>query len=327
MLKTTVVGNYPKISSDKTSPNLRNALNLKDQGKISAAQLEQIFQETIKRVIREQEEAGIDIITDGQIRWDDLLTPIAKNIPGVEIGGLIRFFDNNVYYRRPVIKSKVAFKNFSTVEQFKFAQANSKKIVKAVLPGPFTLAKLSLDEHYNNIEKLTLDLAEILNQEAQELEKAGAKYIQLDEPSLCYNPDKTDLAKKAIERTFENVKAKKILFFYFGSVKSLLPKISDFPVDVVGIDIVSRPENLEAILENNFNKELILGCIDARNTKLETEEELFALFEKVTKRIPPEKIYISPSCGLEFLPQETAVKKLKKMVEVVKNFQREWLIE
>lgn len=327
MLKTTVVGNYPKISSDKNTPNLRNALNLKDQGKITAEKLEEIFQETIKRVIKDQEDAGVDIITDGQVRWDDLVTPLAKNINGVEIGGLIRFFDNNVYYRRPIIKSQVSFKNYSTVDQFKFAQAHATKPVKAVLPGPFTLAKLSLDQHYNNIDKLTLDLAEILNQEAKELEKAGAKFIQLDEPSLCYSPDKVDLVKKAIEKAFEDISAKKILFLYFGSVKSLFPRILSAPVDVIGVDVVSKPENLNVILNNDFKQELILGVLDARNTKIETEEELFSLFEKVTQKIPPEKIYISPSCGLEFLPHEAAVKKLKAMVETVKHFQREFLFE
>lgn len=327
MLKTTVVGNYPKISSEKSAANLRNALNLRDQGKITPEKLEEIYQETIKRVIREQEEAGIDIITDGQMRWDDLVTPLAKNISGVEIGGLIRFFDNNVYYRRPIIKSKVSFKNYSTVDQFKFAQAIAQKPVKAVLPGPFTLAKLSLDQHYNNIDKLTLDLAEILNQEAQELEKAGAKYIQLDEPSLCYNPDKTDLAVKAIEKTFDRVNSKKILYFYFGSIKNLFSRILDVPVDVIGIDVVSKPENLDVVLDSDFKQELILGALDARNTKIESEDELFTLFDKVTNKIRPEKIYISPSCGLEFLPHEAAVKKLKKMTEAVKNFQREFLFE
>ncbi len=327
MLKTTVVGNYPKISSDKNAPNLRNALNLRDQGRITAEKLDEIYKDTIRRVIKEQEDAGVDIITDGQIRWDDLATPVAKNIDGIEIGGLIRFFDNNVYYRRPIIKSKVSFKNPSTVEQFKFAQANSKKPVKAVLPGPYTLAKLSLDEHYHNIDKLTLDLAEILNQEAQELERAGAKYIQLDEPSLCYSPDKVDLANKAIQKVYNNISVKKILFFYFGPVKSLLPKFLDTAVDIIGIDIVSKPENLDAILNNDFKQELILGCLDARNTKIESEQELFSLFEKVNKKIASEKIYISPCCGLEFLPHEAAQKKLQKMVEAVKNFQREFLFE
>ena len=127
MLKTTVVGNYPKITEDKSAPNLRSALNRFDQGKISGDELERVYQETIKRVIREQEETGVDLITDGQIRWDDLVTPFASNIYGLEIGGLIRFFDNNVYYRRPIIKSNLAFKDHSTVEEFSFLKQNSTK--------------------------------------------------------------------------------------------------------------------------------------------------------------------------------------------------------
>ena len=125
MLKTTVVGNYPKITEDKTQVNLRLTLNKFDQKKITLVELEKAYQETINRVIAEQEEAGLDIITDGQIRWDDLVTPFAKNIDGFKIGGLLRFFDNNVYYRRPVVKSKLSFKNYSVVEEFKFAQKNS----------------------------------------------------------------------------------------------------------------------------------------------------------------------------------------------------------
>ena len=124
-MKTTVVGNYPKIISDKNAPNLRNSLNAWEQKKISSEQLEDIYQKTIQRVLKEQSQAGIDIVTDGQIRWDDLVTPLARNISGFEMGGLIRFFNNNVYYRRPVVKSKLSFKAYSTLEQFKFAGAHS----------------------------------------------------------------------------------------------------------------------------------------------------------------------------------------------------------
>ena len=164
-------------------------------------------------------------------------------------------------------------------------------------------------------------------EEAKELEKAGAKFIQLDEPSLCYNSDKIELAMKAIEKTFENINCKKVLYLYFGNVKSLFPRILSAPVDVIGVDVVSKPENLDVILNNDFKQDLILGALDARNTKIESEEELFGLFDRVTNKIRPEKIYISPSCGLEFLPHEAAVKKLKRMVEAVKNFQREFLFE
>jgi 5-methyltetrahydropteroyltriglutamate--homocysteine methyltransferase len=320
MLKTTMVGNYPKITEDKTQANLRLALNKFDQKEITLAELEKVYQETTKRVIKEEEEAGLDILTDGQIRWDDLVTPFAKNINGFEIDGLLRFFDNNVYYRRPVVKSKLSFRNYSVVEEFKFVQKNSSLKVKPVVVGALTLAKLSLDEFYNDEEKLILELAEILHKEALRLDRENAEIIQIDEPSLYYNPDDIDLVEKSLRIITPGLKAKIALYLYFGSIKDLVPKLFDLPVDIIGIDIISKPENFRLILDYNGEKEIGLGCVDARNTKMETESELFAFFEKITQRIPSDKIYINPSCGLEFLPHADAFKKLKNMVSAVKKF-------
>jgi 5-methyltetrahydropteroyltriglutamate--homocysteine methyltransferase len=322
MLKTTVVGNYPKITEDKSAPNLRSAKSRFDQGKISEEELEEVYQQTTKRVIKEQEETGVDLVTDGQIRWDDLVTPFARNIDGFVIGGLIRFFDNNVYYRRPIVKSKLAFKDYSTVEEFTYLKQNSTKKVKAVMVGPFTFAKLSKDEYYNKIDELTLDLAFILKKEAKKLEEVGADFIQIDEPSLCFSPEKIELVRQAIKIVTDGLKAKTFLYLYFGGIKNLIPKLFDFQVNGIGIDVISKPENFNLILDSSFNKELILGCVDARNTKLEKEENLLKLFERITQKVSAERLYISPSCGLEFLPHATALVKLKRMVQAVEKFDR-----
>ena len=320
MLKTTVVGNYPKITEDKTAVNLRWARNRFDQKKITKEELEEAYQETIKRVIREQEEAGVDLITDGQIRWDDLVTPFAKNIEGSEIGGLLRFFDNNVYYRRPIIKSKISFANYSVVDEFKFARANSKREIKPVIPGAFTFAELSVDEFYHDEEKLVLDLAEILHREADKLNQEGAKIIQIDEPSLCVHPEMFKLVEESLKIIAEGINAKFALYIYFGSIRKLIPHLFDLPVDMLGVDVVSKKENLDLFLECVDEKKVGLGCVDARNTKMESQSELLALFEKVTKKISPDKLFVNPSCGLEFLPHAEAQKKLKNMVEAVKRF-------
>jgi 5-methyltetrahydropteroyltriglutamate--homocysteine methyltransferase len=320
MLKTTVVGNYPKITEDKTYVDLRQARNRFDQKKITAEELERAYQETIKRVIREQEEAGVDVITDGQIRWDDLVTPFAKNIQGCEIGGLLRFFDNNVYYRRPIIKSKLSLRDYSVVEEFNFAKANSQREVKPVIVGAFTFAQLALDEFYHDEEKLVFDLAEILHKEAEKLEEEGAKIIQIDEPSLCFHPDKLDLVKESLEIITKGLSATIALYLYFGSIKKLVPDLFDLPVDILGVDVVSKKENLDLLLEYNGRKGIGLSCVDARNTKMETESELCAIFEKITRKIPSDRIFINPSCGLEFLPHAEAQKKLKNMVQAVRKF-------
>jgi len=320
MIRTTVVGNYPKISSDKNVPNLRNSLNQFDQKKISKEKLEEVYKATILRVLKEQEDAGIDIITDGQIRWDDLVTPFAKNIEGCEINGLLRFFNNNVYYRKPVIKSRLAFKAYTTLEDYKFAKANSSKKLKVVLPGPLTWAKLSLDEYYNDLKALVTDFSQILRKEAQRLDQEGVEYIQFDEPSLCNFPQEIGLVRESLKTITSGLKAKSILFLYFGSIRDLTSELLDMPVDIIGIDLVSKPENLDVILKANVKKELILGCIDARNTKMEDEKEILKLIDKVSKNIPSDKIYISPSCGLEFLPHENALKKIKLLSSIAKQF-------
>ncbi|MGB2768844.1 MAG: methylcobamide--CoM methyltransferase [Candidatus Zixiibacteriota bacterium] len=320
MLKTTVVGSYPKITEDKSAVNLRQARNRFDQKKISAEELEKAYQYTIRRVIREQEEAGVDLITDGQIRWDDPVTPFARNIDGMEIGGLLRFFDNNVYYRRPVIKSKLSFKDYSVVNEFKFACVNSQTEIKPVIVGAFTFARLSKDEFYHDEEKLVFDLSQILYKEAEKLSQEGAKIIQIDEPSLCLHPDKLKLVRESLDIITKGIEAKFALYLYFGSIQKLVPGLFDLPVDLLGVDVVSRKENLDLLLESWREKDIGLGCVDGRNTKMESESELLALFEKVTKKIPEDRIFISPSCGLEFLPHAEAQKKLENMVEAVKKF-------
>lgn len=320
MIRTTVVGSYPKISSDKKMPNLRNALNQFEQKKISEEKLEEVYKATTLRVLKEQEDAGIDIITDGQIRWDDLLTPFAKNIKGCEINGLLRFFDNNFYYRKPVIKSGMVFREYTTLEDYKFARTNSPKSLKVVLPGSLTWAKLSLNQYYKDLESSVIDYSQILQKEVKRLDQEGIEYIQLDEPSLCFFPEEINLVKESLKIVTSGLKAKVILFLYFGSIKNLIPELFDLPVDIIGIDIVSRSENLSMVLDGGLKKELILGCLDARNTKMEDEKEILKLIERVSQRIPSEKIYISPSCGLEFLPHENVLKKLNLLSSIANRF-------
>ncbi|OGC84617.1 MAG: hypothetical protein A2W07_05910, partial [candidate division Zixibacteria bacterium RBG_16_43_9] len=225
-------------------------------------------------------------------------------------------FNNNVYYRKPVIKSRIAFKDYTTLEDYKFAKANSSKKLKVVLPGPLTWAKLSLDEYYKNLKTLVEDFSQILRKEAQRLDQEGVEYIQFDEPSLCNFPQEIGLVKESLKIITSGLKAKSILFSYFGSIKNLTPELLNLAVDIIGIDLVSKPENLDALLEADVKKEVILGCLDARNTKMEDEKEIFKLIEKVAKKIPPEKIYVSPSCGLEFLPHENALKKIKLLSSI-----------
>lgn len=162
-------------------------------------------------------------------------------------------------------------------------------------------------------------LASILRNEVLSLQDAGAQYIQIDEPYLTWAPEGLPLAHRALSEMLDGIRAKKILCLYFGSIKPLVPALYDLPVDIFAVDTVSKPENFELLLQAPPNKGIVAGCLDARNIKLEPKAELLAIYKKLMSQNRPE-VFVSPSCGLEFLPHSDAVAKLKWMVKTVKEF-------
>jgi len=264
-------------------------------------------------------EAGLDLVTDGQVRWDDEITYFARRLTGISIDGLERFFDNNTYYRQPVIEGTLAWGGPVTVGDYRFAAGHSPKPVKAVLTGPYTLARLSLDQHYGSLEKLALAYAEALNAEARALQEAGAPLVQLNEPALLKHKSDLALFERACRRALEGVTAEKALYFYFGDVEGLYPQLLDLPVDTLGLDFVSGPCNWDLIDKAPFPKKLGLGIVDARNTKMETPEAVAAAVQRALKVAPPERLYVNPNCGLEFLPREVAQAKLARMVQGIRQ--------
>ena len=244
---TTVVGNYPKIPNRPRPARLRNAINRFDRGEMSAEELRAVEDDVTREVIDEQVEAGLDLITDGQIRWEDEQTYVARRLDGVSINGLIRFFDSNTYFREPVVEGPLAWTGPITVADYRFAAEYSPRPVKAVLPGPYTLARLSRDEHYRSLEKCVMAYAEALNQEALALQEAGAAFIQLNEPAILKHKTDLPLFQRAIERTLEGVTAERALYLYFGDVDGLYPQVLDLPIDVLGLDFVTGARNPEVL--------------------------------------------------------------------------------
>ena len=319
-IKTTVVGSYPKPPEEGKPFVVRKTLHALERGEATVEDLVAAQDDLVREIIAEQEAAGIDLVTDGQARWDDILTPFARNISGFEIGGLIRYFDNNVYYRRPICTGPIEWGGPSSVDQYSFAASVATKPIKAVIPGPVTFARMSLDEHYGTHEDFVLAIARVLAQEAFELEAAGAGVIQIDEPALLDAPEDLDLASSALGIvTGELEKAETTLATYFGDAKRLGPQIFDLPVDGIGFDFVSGPGNREIAKEIPPEKNMQAGIVDARNTKLESVEELIKEIEVLVDLVGVERLRIAPSCGLEFLPREKARAKLERLSAAAKK--------
>jgi len=317
---TTVVGNYPKVAEGAYSTKLIGAITTWQRKELSEAQLEATHQEITKAVIREQEDAGLDLVTDGQIRWEDLVTPIARALDGFEINGLSRWFNNNVYYRRPILHKAPVRKGPILVDQYRFASRCARKPVKAVLPGPYTFAVVSENRHYKTLRPFVMKLAEILNAEAKALAEAGAPLVQFDEPAVGFGKSDVKLAVEALGVATKGVRAKTAVYTYFGSPNGALEALLRTRVDVIGVDVVSDPRTLAFLKRTKIMKELALGCLDARNTKLETVRELHDLFRMVTKRVPSDRLYVNPNCGLEFLPHAQALAKVQRLVQAVRSY-------
>lgn len=320
MVYTTVVGTYPRIGDAFEEQSLRRAIARFDKGEIDASELNQAARDVVKAVLREQNAAGIDVVTDGQITWYDSQSHIARTLASVEINGLVRYFDTNTYYRQPVVRDEVAWKGPILVDEWKFAQATSKAPVKAVLTGPLTLAALALDKHYGKRRALALDFAAALAEETAALAHAGAKHIQIDEPILCRHPEELPLAVEALER----IRARKgsavlTLFTYFGEVAKIYEDLLDAPADFIGLDLVQGAATWSAIAKHGSDKPLVLGLIDARNTKKEEPDAVAKNVLELKGKVDLKTSYLSPSNGLEFLPRDRAREKLHTLTAVAKK--------
>lgn len=319
-IRTTVVGAYPKPPEEGGTFTVRKTLHAIEKGEATPEDLQAAREALVREVVGEQEAAGIEIVTDGHVHWDDVVTPFARHMSGFEIGGLIRFFDNNVYYRRPVCTGPVEWRGPSSVDQWRYASSVASVPVKAVVPGPVTFARLSVDEHYGDHARFVTAVARVLAQEVAELVAAGARHVQVDEPALLDAPEDLDLARTGLEQIVsEAAGAEVTLATYFGDAKRLGADLFTLPADVFGLDLVSGPEARDLVAELPAGKKLQAGVVDARNTKLEDLDALAVEIGTLAEQVGKENLRVAPSAGLEFLPREKARAKLTRLVEAAEK--------
>jgi 5-methyltetrahydropteroyltriglutamate--homocysteine methyltransferase len=323
----TVVGSYPKPPHEGGDFTLRKTLQALDRGEVREDAVRAAQDVLAREVIEDQIAAGIEMVTDGQVRWDDGQTRFADGLEGFSVGGLIRYFDNNTYYRQPVVKGPVSRRGPIVVEEFVFAQSVSAVPVKAVLTGPYTLAALSRDEHYGAIGTLVRDLAAALNEEARDLVEAGATVVQFDEPSLArvpgHPPGDLGIFGEASAVLLDGVDATTVLQTYFGDIAEHGLDFFSLPFDAFGVDLVAGPANFEAIHEFPSDKVLSAGIVDARNTKQEQVDSLVETIRDLSEAADLDRLWITPSAGLEFLPRESAEEKCRLLADAAARFREE----
>jgi 5-methyltetrahydropteroyltriglutamate--homocysteine methyltransferase len=316
----TVIGSYPKPPHEGGEFRLRKALQAMDRGEAGDDDVRAAQDGLVREVIDEQVAAGVDLVTDGQVRWDDALTRFADGLENVSVSGLLRYFDNNTYFRQPVVKGPIERTGPVLVEEFRFAASVSPVPVKAVLPGPYTFAALSRDESGGGPHDLLARLAAVLNAEARDLAAAGATVIQFDEPALARVPGQPpgDLDRFAAVagRLLDGVEATTVLATYFGDVAPLGPGLFRLPFDVFGLDLVAGPSGADLLSALPEGRGLQAGVVDARNTRLEDAGRVAGLVRDLERRAHAERVWLAPSCGLEYLPRDAAERKLRLLKEV-----------
>ncbi len=315
MVRTTVVGSYPRIGDSHGEQVLRRAIARFDQGRATEADVRDAEREVTRAVLREQADAGVGVVTDGQVAWYDSQSHIAGRLDGVEVGGLLRYFDTNTYYRQPTVTGPVRWKAPVLLEEWQYAQDASRAPVKAVLTGPVTLARLALDRHYGKLRALAVDFAQALAEEVAGFRSAGARHIQVDEPVLTRHPEDLSLVAETLDAlAIRKGPAELTLATYFGDVAGIYRNLLELPADVVGLDLAQGAKTWGPLSKHGSEKPLALGIVDARNTRLEDPKALAARVSALRDSVDLERSYLSPSNGLEFLPRDTARRKLSVLV-------------
>jgi 5-methyltetrahydropteroyltriglutamate--homocysteine methyltransferase len=304
---------YPRVGDKPGQQRLRRALAARERAEIDAAEFAAIERAAIDESIHEQEHAGLDIVTDGQIRWYDPISHVMGAFDGVRINGLLRYFDTNFYFRQPVVQAALQRRRPIAGEDFRLATLAARVAVKPVLPGPYTLARLSVIESgaYASVAALAHALSESLAAEVAELARAGARVIQLEEPAILAHPEDIRLLREILEPLWlARGAAQLVVATYFGDAEPLYAQLNSLPADVLALDFTYSPRLAETIAGVGASKILALGLVDGRNSRLEQPQAIAEQVDTLLRHYTLDAVHLLPSCGLEYLPRERARAKL-----------------
>jgi 5-methyltetrahydropteroyltriglutamate--homocysteine methyltransferase len=324
LLATTVVGSYPQPDwlvdrslLAKGVPRVRQ----RDIWRIPEPFLEQAQDDATILAIQKLERAGIDIITDGEIRRESYSNRFATALDGVDVDhpGVIRDRNGNET-RVPRVVGRITRKRPVELRDMEFLRRHTEKTAKITLPGPFTLAQQAQNEAYPDVESLAMDFAAAVNAEARDLERAGADVIQLDEPWLRNDPAAAGrFAVPAINRALEGLTVPTAIHLCFGYAAvvrhqkpagySFLPQLAATTANQISIE-AAQPKLDLGVLTDLAGKTIILGVIDLADPAVETPEQVAVRIRAALERVPAARLVPAPDCGMKYLPRDVAFGKL-----------------
>jgi 5-methyltetrahydropteroyltriglutamate--homocysteine methyltransferase len=329
-IRTALVGSYaqPEWLIDRHALKTRLPARIisNEMWRIAPELLREAQDDAVLSVLEDQEAAGIDIVTDGEVRRESYSAPLANAPEGVNrekyetlVGRAGK--PNKV----PLVSGPLRLTTPVHVDDVRFLKAHTGRTVKVTIPGPFTLAQLAVSDYYKSNEELALGYADVVRAEMQALFAAGADIVQLDEPYLqAKQADAAQYGVRAVNKALEGVVGTTALHVCFGYAAmvsdksadgySCLPLVEQINVQQVSIE-AAQPQslNLKAALEALASKTVMVGVINLGDETPETAELVAERLRKALQFLPPERLIAAPDCGLKYLPRASARAKLRAL--------------
>lgn len=329
LLPTSLVGSYPQpdwlIDRGMLSKRMPPRVRAGELWRVAPEWLDQAQDDATLLAIRDQERAGLDILTDGEIRRESYSNRFATALDGVDLDnpGTITSRSGHPILV-PRVTGKIRRRHAVQVRDIEFLRANTDRQIKITVPGPFTMSQLVQNDFYKAEEEMALDYAAAVNEEIKDLFAAGADYVQIDEPYMQAYPEKArQYGVIAVNRAFEGVKGTTALHICFGYAAlvagrpagySFLPELCECPVQQISIETAQSKLDC-SVLTKLPGKTIILGVLDLSTHEVETPETVADRIRRALPHIAPEKVIVAPDCGLKYLPRDVAFGKMKAMVD------------
>jgi 5-methyltetrahydropteroyltriglutamate--homocysteine methyltransferase len=312
LFPTTSVGSFPKPDY------LVKARADFNKGKISQQQLEELERKATAFWIAKQEELDVDVLVDGEQYRGDMVAYFAERLPGFTQGGVVRSYGNR-YYHKPIITGRVEWPKPITVEWWKYAQSLTKRPVKGMLTGPYTVMDWSFNEYYPDRKATCVALASVIRKEVEALVAAGCKIIQIDEPALSVRPEELPIAIEAMHRVTDGLDAYFITHACYGAFEYIYPGMLDLPVDNFDLEMSNSDLDLLAVFRSQpFTKDISFGVVDVHNHRIEDAATVGKRVEQALTILPKEKVWVDPDCGLKTRTVEEAIEKMRVCVAAAK---------
>jgi 5-methyltetrahydropteroyltriglutamate--homocysteine methyltransferase len=328
MLVTTVVGSYPQpdwlIDRERLGARLPPRVRARELWRVPEPHLEEAQDDATRLAVQDMERAGVDVITDGEMRRESYSNRFATALDGVDLDNPGVALDRTGH-ENPVPRVLGPIRRTRPVEirDVEFLRSITDRRIKITVPGPFTMTHQAQNDHYPDERSLALAYAEAVNEELWDLKAAGADVVQIDEPYLQARPEPArEYAVEAINRALEGIDGDTVLHTCFGYAHIVKDRLTGYPFlrelgdcTASHISLEAAQPNLDAeLLRDLPDKTIVLGVLDLGSTEAETPELVADRIRTALEVVPPERLVIAPDCGMKYLPRDLAFRKLQSMV-------------